>query len=122
MSATKQIPRDQLQPYFDAFSKRFGRTGSSDAMDIELISPEVGDQRAADGARLAGIAYDPHDDALDIMLELARDQSADHRIVHPREVWVVEEPDGFVSSMEVVRADGAREIATLRKGGVRRAD
>jgi hypothetical protein len=119
---TKRIPKDQLQQYFDAFSKRYVSDDSPQAADVELISNSLGDQIIVDGARLAGITYDPHDDALDFAIELTVDRQADHRIVKPSEVWVIEEDDGFVSSLEVVRADGMREVATIRKVGLRRTD
>jgi putative heme degradation protein len=41
-----------------------------------------------------------------------------HRIYAPQEVWVVEEPDGFTNSIEILRADGTREVVTVRKVGL----
>jgi hypothetical protein len=37
-------------------------------------------------------------------------------------VWVVEEPDGFPGTIEIVRPDGAREVVTIRKVGIRRIE
>jgi hypothetical protein len=51
-------------------------------------------------------------------LEFAFDVG-DHRVIKPREVWVVEEQDGFVSSLEIERAGRAREVVTVKKVGVR---
>jgi hypothetical protein len=31
-------------------------------------------------------------------------------------VWAVEEADGFISSLQVVRDDGQREIVNIRRG------
>jgi hypothetical protein len=118
---TKKIPTDQLQAYFDTFSRRYLQGGSPEAVDIELISNSLGDQIVADGARLVGISYDPHTESLEFFFELTIDEHSDHRIVKPKEVWVVEESDGFVSSFEVVRPDGMREVATIKKVGLRRA-
>jgi len=33
------------------------------------------------------------------------------------EIWVVEEDDGFISALEVVRSDGTREIMRLQRSG-----
>jgi hypothetical protein len=111
---TKKIPRDQLETYFNAFTKHFLAHESTNAVDVELIAPDWGDQLAAEGAHLFGITYDPKDDALEFELE-----GGDHRIQHPSEVWVAEEIDTFIKAIQVVRDDGAREIARVNRLGVR---
>ena len=110
MSETKRIAQDQLTKYFDAFSKRFLMADSPEAADVEIVGPDVGDQTLASGVRLMGVDYDPHTNALE--LELG---SGDHRAYNPREVWAIEEDDGFVSGLEIVRADGAREVVSLTR-------
>ena len=116
----RQDPREQLQAYFDAFSKRFLRDGSPEAADIEVVSRDLGDQIIAAGARLAGITYDPHTDSLEFSFELTADQTGDHRMPSPKEVWVEEDEDGFLRAVDVVRGDGTRELVTIRKVGLRR--
>jgi len=111
-----RIPRERLAAYFDAFTKRFLRDGSPEAVDVEVLAPDLGDQFAVEGARLIGITYDPHDNALEFELE-----SGDHRAFQPREVWVIEEPDGFLSTVEVVRDDGTRELVRVQRVGLRPA-
>jgi len=120
MPVTKQIPRDQLQEYFDTFSQRLLHATSPEAADIELMSTEVGDQLLAEGARLAGITYDPRTDSLEFSFELTVHETGDHRILSPREVWVLENDDGSIRSLEVVRPDGGREVVTLQRVGLRR--
>jgi hypothetical protein len=115
MPATKKIPPDWLASYFDGFTKRFLRDGSPEAIDVQVLSPDWGDQFAAEGARLIGITYDTHKNSLEFALE-----SGDHRVYEPREVWVVERPDGFLSCIEIVRSDGWREIVSLNHVGLRR--
>lgn len=110
MSATIRIPQERLAGYFDAFTKRFLRDESPEAVDVEVLAPDLDDQLAA-GAPLIGITYDPHDNALEFALE-----SGDHRAFQPQEVWVMEEPDGFLSTIEVVRADGLREVVRAAGG------
>ena len=84
---------------------------SPGAADVELVGPDVGDQPVANRVRLLGVDYDPHTNALE--LELG---SGDHRAFNPREVWAVEESDGFVSSIQIVRDDGAKELVNITRG------
>ena len=117
MSATKKIPGDRLAEYFDAFTKRFLRDGSPEAVDVEVLEPDWGDQFSMQGARLLGVTYDRGDNALEFELD-----SGDHRIHQPQEVWIVEEPDGFPSAIEIVHPDGAREVVSVKRVGLRRIE
>jgi hypothetical protein len=115
MAQTKRIPPEQLTRYFDAFSRRFLMDSSPEAVDIELIDSDLGDQRVANGARLLGVDYDPHEHALEFEFD-----SGDHRVYEPSEVWVVEEPDGFISGLEAVASDGSRRVVSIKRVGLRR--
>ena len=75
MSVTTRIPREQLKEYFDAFTKRFLRDGSPEAVDVEVLEPDWGAQILSEGARLMGVTYDPPDNALEFALD-----GGDHRI------------------------------------------
>jgi hypothetical protein len=116
VAVTKGIPREQLADYFTDFTKRFLRDESPEAVDVEVIEPDWGDQLLAHGARLLGITYDRHTDSLEFALE-----GGDHRIIEPREVWIVEEQDGFLSAVEVIHSDGSREVVSVKRVGLRRA-
>ena len=116
MSHTKRIPEDRLAEYLDSFSRRFVMDSSPESVDIELIGPDdIGDQVVANGARLLGIDYDRHTKALEVLLD-----SGDRRVYDAREVWTIEEPDGFISSMEIVTGDGTRHVLTIKRVGLRR--
>ena|SRR5258707_14277219 len=110
---TRRVPNDQLKAYFDTFTKHFLLRESTNAIDVEVLSQDWGDQFAAEGAHLYGITYDPKDNALEFEIE-----GGDHRITKPQEVWTAEEFDGFVKAIEVVRDDGTREIAKVSRLGV----
>jgi hypothetical protein len=114
MAVTTRIQEDQLAGYFDQFTKRFLRDEAPEMASIEVLSPEWGEQHESEGVRLLGITYDRHDNALEFELE-----SGDHRVYNPREVWVLEDKDGFVSGIEVVRADGEKEVVTVRRAPLR---
>jgi hypothetical protein len=110
---TKQIHRDQLASYFDAFTKHFLMYESTNTADVELLAPDWGDQFAAEGDHLRGITYDPKDNTIEFELE-----GFNHRIPDPGEVWVIEELDGFVRALEVIEAQGARQIARVKRFGI----
>jgi hypothetical protein len=117
MAVTKGIPHEELETYFAEFTKRFLRDGSPEAVDVEVLEPDWGDQVMAQGARLLGITYDPKSNVLEIELD-----SGDHRLIEPEEVWTVEEDDGFLRAVEVVHPDGTREVMSVKRVGLRRLD
>jgi hypothetical protein len=110
---TKRVPNDQLKTYFDKFTRHFLLRESTNAVDVEVLAPDWGDQFAAEGAHLFGITYDPKDNALEFELE-----GGGHRVAGPREVWTAEEFDGFVKAIEIVRDDGTREVARVNRHGI----
>ena len=117
MAVTKDIPHERLEEYFAEFTRRFLQDGSPEAVDVEVLEPDWGDQVVMQGARLLGITYDPHTDSLEFELD-----AGDHRVVEPGEVWAVEEQDGFLSAVEVVHRDGTREVVSVKRVGLRRLD
>ena len=110
---TKRVPNDQLETYFDKFTRHFLMRESTNAVDVEVLAPEWGDQFEAQGAHLLGITFDPRSNSLEFEYE-----GGEHRITRPKEVWTAEELDGFVKSIEVVRDDGTREVASVKRLGV----
>lgn len=117
MSVTKRLSPDGMEEYFNRFSQRFLRRESTDVADVEVLSSGLGDQVAADGAHLAGITYDPKTKAIEVEFD-----SGDMRSFKPKEVWAIEDDDGFVRALEIVRDDDASEIVRIRRLGVKRAD
>ena len=110
---TTRVPNDQLKTYFDKFTRHFLLRESTDAVDVEILSLDSGDQFAAEGAHLYGITYDPKDNALEFEIE-----GGDHRVTKPKGVWTAEEFDGFVKAIEIVRDDGTREVARVNRLGI----
>ncbi len=110
---TQRIPDDQLEQRFDNFTRHFLRGESTTAADIEVLAPDWGDQFEAEGARLRGITYDSKDKAIEFELD-----SGEHRVQHPKEVWTVEEPDGFIKAIEIVRDDDTREVVHVKRRGL----
>jgi hypothetical protein len=118
MSVTTKIPEDQLADYFTAFTRRFLLDESPECVDIEVLEPDWGDHSnsIAQCAHLIGITYERRTRRLEFELD-----SADHRIENPAEVWVLEEPDGFLSALEVVYDDGTREVVSIKRVGMRQS-
>jgi hypothetical protein len=117
MQVTTRIPRDQLKAYFDRFTKHFLRNESTNAVDVEVVSPVLGDQFEAENAHLVGVSYDPKDNAFELAFE-----SGDHRVYRPVEVWTLEETDGFVRAIEVVHPGGAKDVVRVKRLGVQPRD
>lgn len=82
----------------------FGRQVS-----IEVISLEIGVQPEVQRSPLLGMSYDPTSDVLQLLLG-----EVSHLVHGPRELYVDEESLGAVS-VEVVDAEGIRQILTLRE-------
>ena len=110
---TTKIPNDQLESYFNRFTKHFLLAESTNRVDVEVLAPDWGAQFEAEGARVMGVTYEPKKNSLEFALE-----NGDHRVEGVREVWTAEEPDGFVKTISVVRTDGTRDIVTIRRLGV----
>lgn len=118
MQETRRIPREELQSYFDTFTKHFLRNESTNAVDVEVLTPTLGDQFEAEGAHLIGVTYDPKANSVELAFE-----SGDHRVFRPTEVWAVEETtDGFVKAIELVHTDGAKDVVRVRRLAVRPRD
>ncbi len=107
--AIKKIDRSQWRAYFDTFSRPIARGKQYEYAEIRVLSPEFGAQPETSWLPLIGIAYDDRADVLEITVE-----HMDHRIAHPRDIFVDETPDGVLCSLEVVQEDETRAIIELR--------
>jgi hypothetical protein len=114
MGTTRRIPIEQWKQYFDDFTSRQLMEEGPNAATIEVLSPRLGDQFPAMSARCHALAYDPRSGAFEVLLE-----DFDHVVDSPVEIWVIEEEErqGFVSTLDVICADGTQEIIYLRRSG-----
>jgi hypothetical protein len=112
MKTTKELPRAEWKEYFDRFTREHLRNGTSGAVTVEVMSPTLGDQFEVSAVRLLGLTYDPKSQSLEASLE-----ELDHLIFNPTAIWVLEGEPGFISTLEVVRSDGTKEIIYLRRRG-----
>ncbi len=114
MAVTKRLSPDAMQQYFDQFTKRFLKNESTDVADVEIVGQDVGAQVVAQGVHLMGITYDPHTRELAFVLE-----HGDLRTYRPKDVWAVEDDDGFIRAVEIVGDGDVKEIVRLRRLAVR---
>jgi hypothetical protein len=111
---TKQIAPDEWKTFFDNFTRAHLRDSIPETVTAEVMSPLLGDQIAISNARLLGLTFDPKSKAFEVVVK-----GAAHFIFRPVALWVVEdERSGFVSTIELVRSDGIKEILHLRRSGV----
>jgi hypothetical protein len=109
---TRQIPRNDWKAYLDRFTREHLTADPLETVTVEVLSPQLGDQYEVRTAHLLGLTYDARTSTIEVLVE-----NVDHLVYRPTELWVIETDDGFVSTMEMVRADGTREILHLQRGG-----
>lgn len=107
--AIRKIEKQEWKNYFNTFSKNFLVDEQPEYAEIKIISESLGDQPETSWLLLQDIAYDPRNDVLDIIVE-----KLDHRIQHPTEIYVDEEDDGWVTSIQIAQGDGTKDIIELR--------
>jgi hypothetical protein len=117
MPVTIQLSPAHMADYFATFTKRYLMNETTDVADVEVVSPTLGDQPVETGGRLLGITYEPRRNALEVELD-----SGDIRTFQPKEVWVVEEENGFLRAVEIVRDDDTRELIQVHRLGLRKRD
>lgn len=105
MPTLRSVPRSDWRPFFDRMSKALLGTRA----EVEVASPELGDQIVAEWVPMIGVTYDSQDDLLDVALD-----RADHLVYHPTEIVVEEGTDGL-RSIAVTAADGSRNIVRLKE-------
>jgi hypothetical protein len=101
----QKIDRSGWRAALDSLSKSLGGKQA----EIEIAALSVGDQIAAEWVPIIGIAYDPKDDIVEVALE-----GLDHIISRPRELHF-QQQGGLVSALEIVDADGVRNIVKFRE-------
>ena len=100
-----QIDRSQWAPFLDAVTTSLiGKQA-----EIEVVSLRLGDQIEAEWAPLIGITYDRKNDLIEIALE-----DLDHLIRSPRELFIDYAVGDVVTAIEIVDADGNRQIVKFK--------
>lgn len=104
MAAT-QIDRSSWAPFFDSVTNSL----TSKQAEIEVVSLDLGDQVEADWTPLIGITYDRKNDLIEIALD-----DFDHLVRSPSQVFVDYAVGGILAAIEIIDADGNRQIVKLK--------
>ena len=107
--ATKKISKKEWQKYFDSFSHKFLKDQQPEYIEIQVMSNDIGVQPATGWTILRGITYDPKSDMLEIQVD-----DLEHNITHPKEIYVEEVEDGWVTGIEVINKEGEKNIFDIR--------
>ncbi len=101
----RMLEKQAWHPFFDHLSKMLEGCQA----EIEATSLALGDQVQASWLPLLGLVYDPKDDVVEVALD-----GLDHLIHSPRDIYV-EEGNGLLASVEIIDADGVRQIVKLKE-------
>jgi hypothetical protein len=101
--ALRKLQKTEWPSYF----ARSSRYLLGKRAEIEILSIEFGVQPSVRNMPVFGIAYDPHEDIIDIALD-----GMDHFVRGPRELYVDDDGIGF-ASLAIVDSYGVRQIVLL---------
>ena len=101
----QKLEKAAWSPFFNHLSK----TLSGAQVEIDVGSLSLGGQVQADWVTLIGLDYDPKDDVVEVALE-----GLDHLIHNPRDIFV-EQGDGQLTTIEIIDAEGVRQIIKLKE-------
>jgi len=105
MGTLRTVPKSEWRQFFDRMSKALlGKWA-----EIEVASPDIGDQIVVERVPMLGVTYDSRDDLLDVALD-----RTDHLVYHPQEIVVEESAEGL-ASIALTAADGTRQVVRLRE-------
>ncbi len=100
----RKLEKREWHPFLENISRLL----EGKRAEIEVASLRLGDQIEAEWLPLQGLAYDPKDDVVEVLLE-----GHDHLIHKPREIYIDAELPGM-TSLEVVDAEGTKQIVKLK--------
>ena len=101
----QKLEKAEWSFFFDHLSK----TLSGSQVEIDVGSLPLGGRVQANWVTLIGLVYDPKDNVVEVALE-----GLDHLIHNPRDVSV-EQGNGELASIEIIDAEGARQIIKLKE-------
>ena len=105
MAAT-EIDRSSWAPFLDSVTNSL----TSKQAEIEVVSLDLGNQVEADWTPLIGITYDHKNDLIEIALD-----ELDHLVRSPRQVFIDYAVGGILAAIEIIDADGNRQIVKLKE-------
>lgn len=101
----RKLPKKDWSVFFDQYSKRVLMQKNGHYVDLQLLSGLSGSVKETGSLPLLGLTYDGKNDLLEILLE-----DLDHMITHPDQIFVDENSQGDIVSMEIIEKDGTKHI------------
>jgi hypothetical protein len=101
---TKKLERSQWQRYFEKVTKHL----PSMRVGLSIMGEKIGVQPETEGSTLIGISYDPTDEVFEVATP-----NVSHRVTNPEEIYVREQA-GRLSSVEIISADGTKQLIELK--------
>ncbi|MET8145991.1 DUF5335 family protein [Sphaerisporangium sp. NPDC005288] len=106
------LPRGEWREFFDAMTRDYEGV----EVTVEVVSRDLGDLIEAERSPLAYLEYDPKDDEFAVGLGgPSGDTVTRHAVPHPRQIMADTVQQGSVRAFDVVDAEGAQTIVTLRR-------
>jgi uncharacterized membrane protein YgaE (UPF0421/DUF939 family) len=111
---SEEIPPSSWFDSLESMTKQH----EGDAVTIEVLALDIGDEYEAEKVPFAYIEYDRHDDAVNVAVG-GRDGRYPvvlrHTIEHPQRVAVSGAPPGEASTVDVTAADGVQTLITFHQ-------
>src|SRR5262249_53729818 len=101
----QKLDKAELRELLDRVSKQL----QSQPVEVDVASLQLGDQSDAHWVRLLGLSYDPHDDAIEIMLE-----GIDITVPKPREI-LFDGTGNQWTALDIVDAEGVQHVLELKE-------
>jgi Family of unknown function (DUF5335) len=105
---TREIPRTEWNDFFSRFSDQH----DDEAVEVEMIGPDIGAQIEGRELRLRGISPGQDETESDLALELdsVDGEHLTHMIPKATHVWLQQAPDETDEALEIESADGTKTL------------
>jgi hypothetical protein len=110
---TREIIPNEWQPFLNDFSKRH----QGEFADIQVIDEEIGAQYEAEGLPFVGIVSDDtgsEQGSISVILGTEPNDHVEHRVRHPRHLWVKSAADRGKDALEIEDEHGTKTILQLQ--------
>lgn len=107
--AVKKIDQQEWQKYFDTFTLKYLKDEQPEYIEVQVMSENMGVQPEIQWMVLKGITYDPKSDLLEIQVN-----KMEHLITEPKEIYVEEAEDGWMTGMQIIQKNGEKNLIDIR--------
>ena len=106
----KQIPSERWEEFCDTFTQ-----GNRDrTVSIEIVGPEVGDQRLANAVPFSAIDFDTLYKGDTFILSYGSEAPlTTHTIPVPAELWQAQDENGVVLALEIIDTEDRKTIISF---------